>query len=1081
MDQSDSRIYLPGFATRRQALVSQSLAFLLWACMSAVPGQAADELLVYAFADGSPVAGAAVQVNQIDLGVTGEDGSLLTDLSGDGLHTLTVSAEGTEVITRFSSGAGQLVDAIAQLDSNEVFVTPYSQTESIADRKVAAQGSVVISVVQGNHPAPGQSVFIAGYSGLLETDASGSVSVSLPRGRYRARVAEQTGTLRVVGGLTRSVRFEIEGPDESEVMQVGVPALEEVFVVASFDPAGLELSKRDTANIVDTIGVELLTRFSDSDVAASVVRVPGISVQDDKYVFIRGLGGRYVSATLNNATMPSTNPTKRTVPLDLFPSNFVSQLDIKKTFLPHMPGESTGGNLVINTKTFPDDRLLGLNVQGGYTSGLTGETAFVDPLQGDFDFLGWDDGTRVEDPALSVISEFLSSGEAIDSNTGQVFPLDDYTAGELRRAGAILIKDGFDPDFEEVRPDAKVGVNFGDLFVFDNSDLGVYAAINYSNEWSKRADGERYSYESQGEVADNFLYRQYSNVIQANGLLSLGWNVGDNTFEWNTVASRVTESQLERSVGQEGDEFQALLRQTIQWEERQYLSSQLLGSHFLNPAGTLILDWQATLSQADRYAPDRREFDFSATSSATDPELLKERFDFQKPNDQQSELFNGFILEPGTIIRRYDELVDDNLDMSVDLLWDVFDAGASFGQLKGGLQVIRRQRESDSATYGFNVNQVRDDLLRTDNLLVSEVIYTCDGQGSGGPGCAPGAQGGISNSPNTGLVFVDKTLASDSYDAELDYDSAYLMYDHTFDATWQVLVGARYETFNQVTDTFSLQGDQAAVQSVIDEDSLLPSLGINWFLNDEHQLRFALSQTVARPDFKEAANATFYDNEFNVRIRGNPFLEISDIINADLRWEWYLSEMDSLSVALFYKDMDQPIERVVLAASGTAGNSRTFQNSDAAELYGVEVDGRFEFMLGDGYDQTLFLAFNAAFIESEVTADNQEARALQGQPEYTANLILGFDSVSAGHQLTLLLNQNGKAIADVGVSGQPDVYLEPRLDLNLVYRFNISDALTFKAKLENLLDEDVEYTQGGQVFQTYTRGSAVQLGFDWQF
>ncbi|MGB1439729.1 MAG: hypothetical protein ACPG63_08135, partial [Luminiphilus sp.] len=119
MDQSNRRIYLPGFATRRQALVSQSLAFLLWACMTAVPGQAADELLVYAFADGSPVAGAVVQVNQIDLGVTGEDGSLLTDLSGDGLHTLTVNAEGMWVTTRFSSGAGQLVDAIAQLDSNE--------------------------------------------------------------------------------------------------------------------------------------------------------------------------------------------------------------------------------------------------------------------------------------------------------------------------------------------------------------------------------------------------------------------------------------------------------------------------------------------------------------------------------------------------------------------------------------------------------------------------------------------------------------------------------------------------------------------------------------------------------------------------------------------------------------------------------------------------------------------------------------------------------------------------------------------------------------------------------------------------
>jgi TonB-dependent receptor len=331
------------------------------------------------------------------------------------------------------------------------------------------------------------------------------------------------------------------------------------------------------------------------------------------------------------------------------------------------------------------------------------------------------------------------------------------------------------------------------------------------------------------------------------------------------------------------------------------------------------------------------------------------------------------------------------------------------------------------------------------------------------------------------LVFADKTLASDSYDAELEYNSAFLMYDHTFNASWQVVVGGRYETYKQTTDTFSLQGSGGAVQSVIDEESFLPSLGVNWFVTDSQQVRFALSQTVARPDFKEAANATFYDNEFNVRVRGNPFLEISDILNADLRWEWYLSEMDSLSVALFYKDMDKPIERVVQAASGSAGNSRTFQNSDSGELYGVEVDGRFEFALGDGYDQSLFVAFNGALIESEVSAANQEARALQGQPEYTANLIFGFDSISAGHQLTLLLNQNGKSIADVGVSGQPDVFLEPRLDLNMVYRFNMSDSLTLKAKLENLLDEEVKYSQGGQVFQVYRRGSSVQLGFDWQF
>jgi len=1051
---------------------------ILSCCFATTPLKAADELLVYVFSGSSPVDGAVIAIDQIPVGQTVADGSLLTELSGSGTRNLTITADGREVTTRFTAASGQLVDAVAQLEESTVYVDVYSQAESVADRKAAAEGTLTISVIQGGAPAIGESVYIAGSGISLRTDALGEATLTLPRGRYRTQIAEQTANLRVVGGLTRAVSITID--EEGETMQIAAPEIEEVFVVASFDPSGLEVSERDTANIVDTIGVELLTRFSDSDVAASVVRVPGISVQDDKYVFIRGLGGRYVSSTLNNATMPSTNPSKRTVPLDLFPSNFVNQLDIKKTFLPYMPGESTGGNLVINTKTFPDDRILGLSLQGGYTTDLTGDTVFVDPMNGDFDAIGWDDGTRNEDPALAVISDFLSSGVAIDSQTGESFPLDDYTAGELRRIGAILIKDGFDPDFESATPDAKVGLNLGNLFLLDNSELGVYAAANYSNEWSKREDGERYTYESEGEIADNFLYRQYTNTIEANGLISIGWNVGDSTFEWNTVASRVTESQLERSVGQEGDEFQALLRQTIQWEERQYLSTQVLGSHFLNDTGSVFLEWQATVSQAERYAPDRREYDFSATQSATDPEGLKAQYDFQKANDQQASLFNGFILEPGTIIRRYDDLIDDNADISADLTWDVYDSGASYGQLKAGFQLIYRERESESSTYGFNVNQVRDDLLRTSNLLVSDVVYACDGTAARS-GCEAGEQGGISNSPNTGLVFVDKTLASDSYDAELEYNSAYLMYDHTFDSVWQVILGGRYETYEQTTNTFSLQGDRGAVQSVIDEDSFLPSLGINWFINDDHQLRLAVSQTVARPDFKEAANATFYDNEFNFRVRGNPFLEISDIINADLRWEWYLSEMESLSVAVFYKDMDKPIERVVQAASGTAGNSRTFQNSDSAELYGLEVDGRFEFEIGDGYDQTFFVSFNAALIESEVSAENQEDRALQGQPEYTANLIFGYDHVSAGHQLTVLLNQNGKSIADVGVSGQPDVFLEPRLDLNVVYRFDISDALTLKAKLENLLDDEVEYTQGGQVFQVYNRGPSIQVGLDWQF
>ena len=1056
---------------------------LFLSLLFAAAARADDELLVYVFSEGAPVEGATVSVGEAVLGQTSRDGSLFADLSGNGLRAITVSSPEGTVTSRFSAAVGQLVDVVARLDDSSILVDVYSQSESVADRRAVAEGTLNIIVEQSGEPVADESIYIAGSGLSLVTDASGLATVTLPRGRYRMQVAEQSANFRVVGGLTRSVSVVID--EEGEAMQIAAPEIEEVFVVASFDPSGLEVSERDASNIVDTIGVELLTRFSDSDVAASVVRVPGISVQDDKYVFIRGLGGRYISSTLNGATMPSTNPSKRTVPLDLFPSNFVSQLDIKKTFLPFMPGESTGGNLVINTKTFPDERTTSLSVQVGYLDGVTGETVFIDPIDGDFDFVGWDDGSRKEDISVKAVAAVLGMGRITDSNSGISYELDARTKGELQRLAGILIKDGFDPDFESALPEGKLGASYGDLFYLDSAELGVYTAVNYSNEWSQRDSGERYTYESEGEVADNFLYERYSNNVEISALASVGLNIGNSTFEWNNVVSRVTESWVERVVGQEGDEFQALMGQTIQWEERTFASTQLVGSHFLNDDGSLFLEWQATGSFAYRYAPDRRDFIFTATQSATDPDALKAGYDFSKANNEQTDLFNGFILEPGEITRRYDDLTDANVDLSFDLTWDVFDNGASYGQLKGGAQLIYRERDADSATYGYNVNQIRDDLVQSDNLLVSDVVYVC-GTGPGtvscpdtGTGTPP--EGGITNSPSTGLVFVDKTLASDSYEAELDYNSVYLMYDHTWNSMLQFVVGARYEMFDQTTETFSLQGEQEAVEAQIDENSVLPSFGVNWYYAESQQLRLAVSQTVARPDFKEAANATFYDNEFNFRVRGNPFLEISEVINADLRWEWYPSDVTNLSVAAFYKDMDKPIERVVQPASGTAGNSRTFQNSDSAELYGVEIDGRTEFLLSDDYSQTIFVSVNAAFIESEVTSEEQEDRALQGQPEYTANLIIGYDNIGRGHQLTLLLNQNGKSIADVGVSGQPDVFLEPRLDLNLVYRYNISDSLVLRAKVQNLLDEEYEYTQGGNVFQTYERGIGVQVAFDWNF
>jgi hypothetical protein len=242
----------------------------LFSCSLSV--NARDELLVNVFSAGVPVSGAAIIIDGVAEGKTSLDGSLLIDVNGAGTHTLGVETIDGAVTSRFTSGAGQLVDAIVEFDQQAIFIDVYSQTESVSERKSASKGTLNIHVTRGGASAEEESVYITGHGRSLQTDGSGETTVTLPRGRYRTQVAEKIVNLRVVGGLTRAVHLQIN--EHEQRMHVAQPQLEEVVVMGSFDPAGLEVSERDTANIVDTIGVELLARFADSDIAASVVRVP---------------------------------------------------------------------------------------------------------------------------------------------------------------------------------------------------------------------------------------------------------------------------------------------------------------------------------------------------------------------------------------------------------------------------------------------------------------------------------------------------------------------------------------------------------------------------------------------------------------------------------------------------------------------------------------------------------------------------------------------------------------------------------------------------------------------------------------
>ena len=1007
------------------------------AVLSCFAGQAAaeDELVLHAFRNGTPAATLTASLDGGDPQKATPSGSFMFDLQA-GPHSVRLLEDGKQIhVVRFDVAAGQNVDIAVALSPDappKVEIEPYLKNESVTERAGRQPGSVTGRVLLAGAPLDGARIAIRGTPVVITSAPNGVYALELPRGSYTAEVSHpsldgaQTQTLRVIAGIDRSHNIALENPVTEiggEAVGGGVAVIDEIIVTARPRPRGE--NEQTATSVIDVIDAEQLARAGGSDVAASVIRVPSITVQDDRFVFIRGLGDRYITTTLNGATMPSTDPNKRTVPLDLFPSNIVSQLDVKKTFIANMPGESTGGNLVINTRTFPSEAGGNLSATIGMTTGLTGKSVYTDPTSGAWDYFGVDDGSRKIDGLVPLIATALDHSDEYSNNT----------LVELQRVGGLLIKDGFDLDKTTAWPKGTINLNYGDVFDLgdEGARFGYFAAANFANSWEQRDEGVARTYSAAGDTLDNFKFVEQTNTSDASALLSLGLNIGSNSYASTSLMSRSTESRIRVSDGIDGDANEQSHRYTMDWIERQFLSQQLSGQHAVLD---MLAKWQVTASQAKRYSPDRREV----------------RFDMA---DASSGVYN---LEVPFLLHRYDELIDDNLDLSTDWNYDFDNSKISWGA-----QLITRSRDADSASYGYTGGQTAID-DSAPNVRVDDVI-TSDN---------------ITGDPSTGYAFQDKTLLSDSYKADLDLYAGYVSYDLRL-GDYQFIVGGRYEQYKQTTDTVSLE-TQIPVQSKIDEGIFLPSFAFNWYMSDENQLRAAVSRTVARPDFKETSNATFYDQEFNFRVRGNPNLKVSEVTNFDIRWEKYWSRSENLSLALFYKDLKDPIERVVLNASGTAGNSRTFQNADSAEIYGIEVDTRKEFSSNEEFTRSFFVAANASYIESKVQlADNGGSRKLQGQPDYTVNFIVGYDDIPTGQEVTLLLNQNGKAIQDVGILDLPNIIEQPRLSLNMNYRYELMQDFAIKFKATNLLDAKTEFSQGGKTFQSYRRGIELEAGFDWNF
>ena len=780
--------------------------------------------------------------------------------------------------------------------------------------------------------------------------------------------------------------------------------IEEVVATGTYTADSVTTQERDASGVLDSIGAEEFSRYGDSDAASALKRVTGVSIAGGKYVVVRGLNERHSSIMLNGASLPSPDPSRRVVPLDIFPSTLLSGIDVQKNFTPDVFADSTGGTVKLSTKKFPQEFEGKISGSLGYITDLTGEQRDLQQSEGT-DFLG-----------------FGASGDrALPSNSSD--------AGEYAS--------NFGTEENTIAPNSTIELSLGDTLI-DTEDysLGYTGSIRYSNEWS-RQDRESNTYLIEGGQLvedDDYDETRTSNNINLGAGISFGLIAGDNEFSSNSMVLRQTLVENNIREGTGGDQDQESIDTRLGWYERQFLFQQFTGEHYVADFLDTDIKWQVSISEATLDAPDERYYSYE-----------------REPDEDAL-----YELRWSSVDRVYNELTDTNTDFSMDFDSLMFSGDSVEARLAYGFGMFSRERTAEGTHIGYD-----------------------------GAGTTAGGYAGnfdidyiIDDSTGKGDTTIEiKTSDSDSYDANWDLTSGYLATNIDIAESLSFMIGARSEQSNMEVNTFDIGDSTNPVQSVVEDDDIFPTVSGTYRITEEVQLRAAYYQTKNRPDFRELANAQYLDPDSGDVYRGNPDLVSAEIDNLDVRAEWYFSDSESISLAYFNKDFENPIEKTLK----TGGDVFTFDNGGKGTLSGFEFDVRKEI---DFESYSTFVAANLAVIDSEVEllVDTEvKKQSMQGQADQLANIQFGFDHLVSGTEVTLIVNYQGESLDVVAPGILPDIMREPRTEVHLNLQTEVTEDVTIKGKLKNITDEKVQLTQGGENYRSYNEGMEINLGISMNF
>jgi hypothetical protein len=893
-----------------------------------------------------------------------------------------------------------------------------------------------------NEPIAGATIKIEETNKQFSANVEGIFRVSLEKNKKYTLLVSSTGyNSKLVSDVDASAINE-----ELVIMLEPKIVTGEAIVIRSTRKqestvALISFQKNNTA-LSNGLAADFIKRTPDKNTGEVLKRVSGASIQDNRFVIVRGLSDRYNSAMLNGALLPSTEPDKKAFSFDMLPAAMIDNIVINKTATPEYTGEFSGGLVQVNTRDIPSKSVVSVGIGFGYNNQST-FSDFTGNARNRFDWLGFDDGSRnLPDSFPRTAQDYRALGKNAAGLNKQI---------ELTK---LFSGDAYVEMVRSADPIKNYVITYANTHSFKNgAQLGTLLSVNYRNARLMYNVGRAF-YEADGKNV--FEYNDQQNHFQVtNGaVLNISYVKKRSKISFKNIFNQLFEDNYYSRIGYNTNRLNDIKFYSSFLNQRTLFSTQLEGEHQLTKTG-IKFKWNGNGGYNWKKQPDLRSALYARRIGTSE----------------------AYEIDPDDTRRFYSDLKDFSVGTTGQFIVPMSWGGKDKQTLKFGGSNLTRVRDFRSRIFRYNITNFNSFIASNANKELIAAFRP-------------------SNMGTAGYILEEFTNNQDRYFGASILNAAYMMMDNKFNDL-RLVWGLRAENFQQLLTSKIQTGERSVL--LTRKWDFLPSANMMYSLNSKQNLRLSASRTVARPEFRELAPFAFFDYETNYGVKGDTSLRRSSVLNYDARYEWYPKSNESITIGAFYKDFTDPIELRLDPASNADSRRYFYQNALNAKTFGLEIEVRKGMDFLFAAFKNLFFFGNYTYTQSEVkfndlSAGNKDvtaARPLQGQSPYLINA--GFQWTSEQFNASLLYNRVGQRLALVGNSEFPNVYERPRnqldfqiskkiLDKNGELKLNIADMINNPFYFYENLDQSFAFKKGvDRMFSNYKPGTTVTLTFTYDF